>query len=82
MFLFRSATWLQPATLSCRIFSPPGKSLHKDMLYTIGKIRVSGFRKSTGSVLESWAKHFTSQNINALKIAKNSKTYEIFMVIV
>ena len=52
------------------------------MLYSVGKIKVSGFGKSAESVLQSWAKHFTDQNINALKIAKNSKTYEIFMVIV
>ena len=52
------------------------------MLYTIGKIRVSGFRNSTGSVLQSWAKHFTDQNINAQKITKNSKTNEIFMIII
>ena len=52
------------------------------MLYIVGKIKVSGFGKSAASVLQSWAKHFTDQNINALKIAKNSKTYEIFMVIV
>ena len=51
------------------------------MLYTIGKIRVSGFRNSTGSVLQSWAKHFTDQNINAQKFTKNSKTNEIFMII-
>ena len=44
---------------SCIIFSPPGKNLHKDMLYTIGKIRVLKFIKSTGSILQSWAKHFT-----------------------
>ena len=30
----------------------------KDMLYTIGKIRVSEFRKSTGSILQSLAKQF------------------------
>ena len=47
----------------------------------MGKIRVSGFRKSIGSVTQSWAKHFTDQNINALKIVKNSKTNDIFMVI-
>ena len=58
------------------------KKLHKDMAYAIEKIRISGFRKSTGSISRSWAKHFTGQNINALKIAKNSKTYETFMVIV
>ena len=46
------------------------KNLHKDMLYTIGKIRVSGFRKSIGSILQSWAKYFTDQNRNTLKIAK------------
>ena len=57
------------------------KILLKGMLYTMGKIRVSGFRKSIGSVTQSWAKHFTDQNINALKIVKNSKTNEIFMVI-
>ena len=44
------------------------------MLYAIGSIIVSGFRKSAGSILQSWAEHFTDQNINALKIAKNSKT--------
>ena len=58
------------------------KKLHKDMVYTIEKIWVSGFRKSTGSISRSWAKHFTGQNVNALKISKNSKTYETFMVIV
>ena len=58
------------------------KKLHKDMVYTIEKIRVSRFKKSTGSISRSWAKHFTGQNINALKIAKNSKKYETFMVIV
>ena len=42
---------------------------------------VSGFRKSTGSILQSWAKHFIDQNINALKIAKNSKNNEIFVVL-
>ena len=52
------------------------------MLYIVGKIIVSGFGKSAESILQSWAKHFTDQNINALKIAKNSKIYEIFMVIV
>ena len=52
------------------------------MLYTIGKIRVSGFRKITGAILQSWAKDFTDQNINILKIAKNSKTNEIFVVII
>ena len=75
---FCSGTFFQ----SCRIFSPPGKNLHKDMLYTTGKIRVSGFRKWTGSILQSWAKQFKDQNINALKIAKNSKTNEIFVVII
>ena len=52
------------------------------MLYTIGKIRLSGFRKSKASILQTWAKHFTDQNRNALKIAKNSKTNEIFMVFI
>ena len=66
----------------CRIVCPPGENLHKDMLYTFGKIRVSGFRKSTGckvgqNILKT--NHFA---FLALKIAKNSKTYKIFMVIV
>ena len=52
------------------------------MFYIIGKISVSGFRTPTGSIQQIWIKHFTDQTINALKIAKNSKTYEIFMVIV
>ena len=51
------------------------------MLYAIREIRISGFRKSTGSILQSWAKHFTDQNKNVLKIAKNSITYEIFKTI-
>ena len=44
------------------------------MFYIIGKISVSGFRKPTGSIQQIWIKHFTDQTINALKIAKNSKT--------
>ena len=40
------------------------------MLYNTGKIRVSGFRKSTASILQSWAKYFTDHNRNTLKIAK------------
>ena len=52
------------------------------MLYTNGKIKVLGFRKSTGSVLQNQAKHVTDKKANALKIAKNSKTNEIFMVII
>ena len=43
------------------------------MLYTIAKIRVSGFRKSTGSILQRWAKHYTEQNLNTLKITKKAK---------
>ena len=57
------------------------QNLYKDMSYTNGKIRVSGFRKSTGKILKSQVKCFTDQNINALKIAKNSKTYEVFRII-
>ena len=45
------------------------------MFYIIGKISVSGFRTPTGSIQQIWIKHFTDQTINALKIAKNSKTY-------
>ena len=43
------------------------------MLYTIAKIRVSGFRKSTGSILQSWANHYTEQNLNTLKITKKAQ---------
>ena len=43
------------------------------MLYNIAKIRVSGFRKSTGSILQSWAKHYTEQNLNTLKITKKAQ---------
>ena len=63
--LLDSVYWKDGNDYSCRIFSPPGKNVHKDMLYTIGKMRVSGFRKSKGSILQNWAKHLTDQIINA-----------------
>ena len=36
-------------------------------------MRVSGFRKSKGAILQNWAKHLTDQIINVLKIAKTLK---------
>ena len=45
------------------------------MLYTTGNVRVSGFRKLTGSILQYWAKYFKGQNRNTLKIAKKLTKY-------
>ena len=45
------------------------------MLYTIGNVRISGFRKFTGSNLQYWAKYFKDQNRNTLKIAKKLTKY-------
>ena len=57
------------------------KILHKDMLYTIRKTRVSGFRKSTGSILQSWVKYLTDQNRNTLKITKTIEIHNARIVV-
>ena len=55
----------------------PRKNLLKDLLYTVGKLRMSGLRKSTLSLFLPWAKYFTDQNRHASKNTKNVISQEV-----